>query len=167
MSFKQVFAEGALGVVSGVVTSLSTGAKLGDFRIDTAGNEYQLFYNACGQTIAKGKIFARNVGSAAGAGPYSVTVTTVAEAGFNTAGAVYHADVPTATYFWGVVRSGKDGIPMIINTAVATLGAYIKPAADGALTNGTTGAVGYMMATNVTGTLGGTFHVDFLRQLSQ
>lgn len=160
MGYRQTHADGGLGSIDEVVSSLPAGYELGEERVHTDGNVYRLFYNACNQQISTGYLAARNVGSAAAAGPYSATVTTTTEVAYNAACAVVQATATTGTYFWGLVETRGEPVSLNGVTAVAGDGTYIHPAADGQVTNGTTQAVGYCVSTSTTDTTDGSFHLS-------
>lgn len=164
---QKVFGGPILGQLSAVATSLPLPYKLGLERIESNGDVYKLFHNTCNQQISKGFAFARNTGSAAGAGPYSATLTTVTEVAYNAAGMVVHSTATTGSYFWGLVKNVASAVAYVGGTALATPGTYMQVAANGVFTNGTTQAVGYSVATNVTAVLGGSTFVDFTRQFTQ
>lgn len=167
MAYRNVFGDGGLGSISGVVSALPAGYRLGEERILPNGDYYELFYNACNQQISKGFAFARNQGSAAAAGPYSCTVTTVTEVAYNAAGMCVHATATTGTYFWGLVQNVASGVALVGATAVAAGGMALQLAANGQFTNGTTQAVGYTVTTGTTGTLSGSYYVNFRRVYTQ
>lgn len=158
--------EGGLAGISGVTGTLPDGMFLGMQR-NVGNKRYQLFYNTSNQSAAIGTGMQRSGGSAAGgAGPYSLTVTTVTEAVNNTVCAVEHNSVPTANYFWGVTFGHPVALKMS-NVSVATDG-YITPAADGKFTLTTT--VSHYVAQNkgdaalstgTTDTVSGRFFVFF------
>lgn len=162
---QKVFGGPGLGQLSAVVSSLPAGYKLGTERMEPNGDTYRLYYNACNQQISQGFAFARNVGSAAGAGPYSATVTTTTEVAQNAAGMVIHATATTGTYFWGLEQNVGSGVAFVGVTAVASGGGTfaLQLAANGKFTNGTTNAVGYVVTTGTTGTLTGSCYVNFRR----
>lgn len=150
---KTVLADAELGAISAVVSSLPAGYNLGDKRMYD-GDLYRLMYNACNQQINTGYLVARNVGSAAAAGPYSVTVSTTTEVAQHVCGMVKHATATTGTYFWALTETMKNAVSVSTVTAIASTGVFVLPAANGVITNGTTTAiVGYSVA-------GAKFHVS-------
>lgn len=133
MGFRQVHADGGLGSVSSVVSSLPAGYTLGEERMEqgaTGGQKYyRLVYNAGGAEVGQG-YFAKPVGSA---GPYSMTVTMASKTNAHI-GAVLceNATSTTGTYFWGMVR-GRSDAGVVGEASIATGGAFYI-ATDGAAT---------------------------------
>lgn len=154
---------GVLNQTSGVTASLPAGAVLGAERWED-GIKWRLFYNAGGASMATGNGFTRG----GGAGPYSVTVTTVAHAGKpGIAGCIpggHGKTITTGTYFWGAVR-GDVGKLLVSNVSIAT-GALIAAGANGAFAIATiTHPVGVNLGnSNGTGTtdaVSGDFFVNY------
>lgn len=151
---------GALNSTSGVTSSLPAGAVLGMDRWEDTLH-FRLFYNAGNSQISKGHGFARGVG---GAGPNSVSVSTVSGVKAQMAGVNYNSTATTGTYFWGVVRGGA--IPVVVSNVSVATGAAIQPGLNGVFTLDTveTSAVGYNLGDTTTGTgttdaLSGRFYI--------
>jgi hypothetical protein len=144
---------GGLSEISGVVATLPQGFNLGEERMYD-GDLYKLMYNACNQQINTGYLVARNLGSAAAAGPYSVTVSTTTEVNQTVCGLVKHATATTGTYFWALTETMKNPVAVSTVTAIASTGVFVLPAANGVIGNGTvTSVIGYSVA-------GAKFHLS-------
>lgn len=163
MGYRQTHADGGLGTVSGVVSSLPAGYSLGEQRV-LDENTYRLVYNSGGEQATVGNVM---IGGAGGIGPYSCTVTTAAgDIPPKAIGVVKHATLTTDTYGWLLTR-GDAGKLIASNVSIAT-GAIIEVKVGGvvgdtAAASGT--AIGYNRGdsdgTATTDTLSGDFQVDF------
>jgi len=121
----RLFAAGGLGSISGTVGTLPAGAVLGEERWH--GNvKYRLVCNAGNSQVSPG-YGVKRVG--AGAGPYSVTVTTTTESVAGIVGACQHATIATGYYGW-VATLGHPVKLVASNISLAT-NALVGPAADG------------------------------------
>jgi len=150
---KTVIADGELSSISAVVSSLPVGYTLGEERMYD-GDLYRLMYNACNQQINTGYLVARNLGSCAAAGPYSVTVSTTTEVNQTVCGLVKHVTATTGTYFWALTETMDNPAAVSTVTAIGSTGVFVHPAANGVITNGTTTAcIGYSVA-------GAKFHLS-------
>ena len=140
-SENRFLADAGMGSISAVVATLPLGYTLGESR--TVGNlRYRLVYNAGNSQATVGSVVTAVQNG--GAGPYSMTVSTVSQS-FNHLGCavVVNATATTGTYFWGAVE-GRVG-PMIgDNTSVPTGSAFYVGAA---------GTISLMPQSIVTGNL--------------
>lgn len=141
MAYERAFGDGGLGGISGVVSSLPAGFSMGEVRWQN-GIKYRLMHNAGNSQINPGMACKH---AEAGAGPYSVTVSTVTEAVTGARGVVLHATATTGTYFWGVVY-GHPVKVMASNISIAT-DAQVGLAANGKFI--TTNAVTNIIARNI------------------
>jgi hypothetical protein len=126
MQQKNIFAGQGLSYLYGTETSLPAGYKLGDIRWnDDATKKYRLFYNAGGASIPSNFVFER---AFAGAGLYSVTVTTTSETGATAVAGLNEGikTIPTASYFWGAVY----GHPFKVVMATASVGTGVGVCAE-------------------------------------
>lgn len=157
-----VYGDEGVGSISGVITSLAGGYKLGERRHQD-GVDYVLAYNKGTSEAGQGMLLAATMGC--GVLPYSVTVTTVTES-VNPAvvGWVQNATAPASTYFW----MGVYGFPASLrasNISIAT-GVFVGPAAAGKVitTNTTANYIAINIgdvasATAVTDSIGTRFFV--------
>lgn len=126
MGYRQTHADGGLGGISGVVSSLPAGYELGEERRED-GKDYILAYNAGGEQAGPG-YFLTPIKT--GAGPYSMTVTTTSKTHDHLGAClVQHATATTDTYFWGLVKGVAAGV-VADNISVAT-GSAFYIASDG------------------------------------
>lgn len=163
MGYRQIHADGGLGSVSGVVSSLPAGYTLGEVRRES-NKEYRLVYNAGGATISPG-YFATPVKG--GAGPHSMTVTTTSKT-FAHVGAVlcHNATATTGTYFWGLTKGAS--VAVSGDTASIATGNGLYIAADGQVaqmpSSVPTGniCIGWNINTIITAATTGTAYINLL-----
>lgn len=161
--FRQTHADGGLGGVSGVVSSLPAGYTLGEERrVD--GNDYRLVYNNGNSQATVGNVV---VNDGSGVGAYSCTISSTAGTiPPKAVGVVKHATLTTGTYGWVLTR-GDAGKLIASNVSLAT-GALIEVKVNGVVGDTTVAsgtAIGYNRGdsdgTATTDTLSGDFQVKF------
>lgn len=163
MGYRQTHADGGLGSVSGVVSSLPVGYTLGEERAEGT-NKYRLVYNNGNSQASVGYVL---VNDGSGVGPYSCTITSTAGTiPPKAVGVVKHATLTTGTYGWALVK-GDAGKLVVSNVSIAT-GALVEVKVGGVVgdtvaASGT--AIGYNRGdsdgTGTTDTLSGDFQVSF------
>ena len=121
--------DAGMGGLSMTIATLPAAFTLGENRYDSTNQQkFKLVYNAGNSAINPG--FAASP-VPTGSGAYSVTVTTTSKT-YHAIGAVlvHHATVPTANYFWGLVR-GYVASGVAADAATITTGAGFYLSADG------------------------------------
>ncbi len=97
----RVIADEGMGSISAVVGTLPAAFNLGEAR-EYNRVEYVLCHNAGNSEIGAGRVATPIL---AGAGPYSMTVSTASQGNNHIGGVVVqNTTVPTANYFWGAKR---------------------------------------------------------------
>lgn len=124
--------DAGMGGLSMTVATLPAAFTLGENRYDSVNQQkFKLVFNAGNSAINPG--FAASP-VPTGSGAYSVTVTTTSKT-YHAIGAVlvHHATVPTANYFWGLVRGYvASGLASDATTITTGTGFYLS--ADGKFT---------------------------------